>query len=421
MKRLLLPALRGHIGDWVFYSCIMPLAEVGKRVSYAKEVHRNKRLSDMIQRVLKERRAGEIADYLASQDQRFFNSLVVAVYDEDPTWYPVSQLEGRHRDIDVEDVVDRIESLGILELSPSLEMFAVDSQHRLAGIKLLVEQNRAAKTDQLPVVLVGHKKTLEGLERTRRLFTTLNKNAKNVSKGETIALDEDDTAAITVRRLVEKSPYFSGTRIAYQPTNNLPKTNRTSLTTIGNLYDLTWTILSKIQRPSGGTPAKELRPGDDVLDECEQIVVEFFNALGERFPPIASFLSTKKHAVVVARHRHTGGGHVLFRPVGLSIFAELVAELRKKKKMGRDAALDLVARLPIELTEKPYAGILWDPGREAMAVKGKVIARDLLRLALDLPAKEDTVHKKLAAWLGASVSDVNLPDWIPSLATPASG
>ena len=33
-------------------------------------------------------------------------------------------------------------------------------------------------------------------------------SAKVVSKGETIALDEDDAAAIVVRRLVEQHPYF---------------------------------------------------------------------------------------------------------------------------------------------------------------------------------------------------------------------
>ena len=107
MKKLILPALRGYIGDWVFYCCVMPLIEIGDRVSYADEVHKNKQLSDMIQRELKEGRAGEIADYLATQDQRFFNSLVLAVYDRDPVWYSITDLQGRHQDIDLGDVENR--------------------------------------------------------------------------------------------------------------------------------------------------------------------------------------------------------------------------------------------------------------------------------------------------------------------------
>ena len=39
---------------------------------------------------------------------------------------------------------------------------------------------------------VMHKNTTDGLEATRRLFTTLNKTAKPVSKNAVIALDEDD-------------------------------------------------------------------------------------------------------------------------------------------------------------------------------------------------------------------------------------
>ena len=414
MSKLLLPALRGSIGDWVFYSCIMPITEIGRRVSYADEVHQNKQLSEMIQRELKKGRASEIAEYLATQEQRFFNSLVLAVYDSDPEWYPVSHVEGRYRDIDLEQVEDRIESLGLLELSPSLEMFAVDGQHRLSGIKLLLEQGGAGKDDQLPVVLVGHKKTKAGLERTRRLFTTLNKTAKVVSKGETIALDEDDAAAIVVRRLVEQHPYFAEQRIAYRPGNNLPAGNQVSLTTLGNLYDVTWTILGKVCGRSGKALDKRVRPSDDVLAEYHENVVAFFEGLGERFPPVSEFLRTKNYTAVVSSNRHPKGGHVLFRPVGLSIFTDILAELAVKRKMDVDSAMDAVAQLPVKLGARPYAGLLWDSGRGAMNTKGKTITRDLLRAAIGLGVDRDALRKKLASWLGEAPKDVDLAAWLPA-------
>ena len=43
-----------------------------------------------------------------------------------------------------------------------------------------------------------------------RLFTTLNKTARPVSKNAVIALDEDDVMAICVRRLIEDSRFFHG-------------------------------------------------------------------------------------------------------------------------------------------------------------------------------------------------------------------
>ena len=51
---IVLPALRGIMGDWIYYSCLMDIEELSKRVRYAEEVHSNKLLSGMIQRRLEE-------------------------------------------------------------------------------------------------------------------------------------------------------------------------------------------------------------------------------------------------------------------------------------------------------------------------------------------------------------------------------
>ncbi len=52
-KRILLPCLRGTIGNWVTYTCLMRLNEIVTLISYAKDIHKSKKLSDMIQRELK--------------------------------------------------------------------------------------------------------------------------------------------------------------------------------------------------------------------------------------------------------------------------------------------------------------------------------------------------------------------------------
>jgi hypothetical protein len=36
---LIVPALRGSFGDWIYYSCVMELSEIGARVDYAREIH----------------------------------------------------------------------------------------------------------------------------------------------------------------------------------------------------------------------------------------------------------------------------------------------------------------------------------------------------------------------------------------------
>lgn len=79
-RQMALPALRGVMGDWVYYSCLMSMDDVSDRISYANEIHSNKHLSDMIQRQLTRGRSEQIARYLENQKERFFNSLVVATY-----------------------------------------------------------------------------------------------------------------------------------------------------------------------------------------------------------------------------------------------------------------------------------------------------------------------------------------------------
>ena len=72
-RELVLPALRGIMGDWVYYSCLLDLDELSSRVQYAAEVHSNKGLSDMIQRWLDHGHSVVIADYLKTQPQRLFS------------------------------------------------------------------------------------------------------------------------------------------------------------------------------------------------------------------------------------------------------------------------------------------------------------------------------------------------------------
>lgn len=52
-KRILLPCLRGSIGNWVTYTCLMRLQEIVDLISYAEDIHKSKKLSKMIQRELK--------------------------------------------------------------------------------------------------------------------------------------------------------------------------------------------------------------------------------------------------------------------------------------------------------------------------------------------------------------------------------
>ena len=221
-QRQYYPSLRGQFGDWIYYSCLMSMSEVTKRLSFADEVHKSEKLSEWIQRRLKEGRGQEISAYLQREPQRFFNSLVVAIYGGDPAWHGFSDFRPLTSDIDLADISDEVEdSVGFISFTGEERMFAIDGQHRLAGMKDAVKSSSNVLTDEVALLVVAHQNTKAGRERTRRLFTTLNKTAKPVGKGDIIALDENDVMAIVTRYLVENEPRLSDKRIKFSQTDNI--------------------------------------------------------------------------------------------------------------------------------------------------------------------------------------------------------
>jgi DNA sulfur modification protein DndB len=205
-NELTLPALRAHMGDWVYYVTFLQMEEIANRIELAEEIHPSSTLKEMIQRQITNR-AVPIAEYLLNQPQHFFNALIVGVYGGSPNWYELAI--GTNPQFDADSLPGYLEgALGILRLDGMETLFALDGQHRVEGIKQALKKNEDLKTDEVSVIFVAHRTDSEGMERTRRLFTTLNRYAKPVKKSEIIALDEDDTIAIITRELVEKYPLF---------------------------------------------------------------------------------------------------------------------------------------------------------------------------------------------------------------------
>ena len=379
LKEIILPALRGVMGDWVYYSCLMDLEELSSRVRYAQEIHKNEALSDMIQRQLQTGRSAQIAEYLKMQPERFFNSLVVATYGGQPNWYPLSDVRNKTHSDELENLSkETVASVGFLTLRGDENLFALDGQHRLAGIKKALNDGLDDDPyDEVSVIFVAHNAE-EGLERTRRLFTTLNKTAKPVSKGDIIALDEDDVMAICVRRLIEDTDLFVGNRLAFVANNNIPVKNTTSLTTIGNLYDLLTILFTGAKSPLRDMKSKlqRVRPDDTKLDEYFKYANELFIQLRAHFEELDRFFSAENTQAVVRELRGSHGGNALFRPIGLEIFVRIIAQLTSE--MSRAEAVQRTAKLPRGLNAAPYDGLMWDASNRAILNSHKVTLREIL-------------------------------------------
>lgn len=409
IERYYLPALRGIFGDWVYYSCTMSMAQVTKRIRFAEEIHKSQELSKMIQRALQRGRSSKISDYLKREEQRFFNSLVVALYGGDPSWHQLTGLQPVDDDSAISVMPENVEgSIGLLSFTGEESIFALDGQHRLAGMKKAIQENDDLQYDEVPLIIVAHQNTVEGEQRTRRLFTTLNRTAVPVGKADTIALNENDVMAIITRYLIEEHEYFKENRIRFVQANNLPPNNTTEFTTIGNIYDVLTIAFTKIKSQKKKYDLQFIRPSDKELEKYKDWVDYFFRNLSESFPALKEYFEGKNDAETILKYRNSSGGHILFRPIGLLIIVDVIGEL-VRHGLTLEEAMYKVRFLPTDLSEEPYADIIWFPKRGNIEGKQKVLCRRLLLHMLNYETKSQDLLNRYAKQLEISPEECELP------------
>lgn len=423
-----LPALKGRIGKWAFYTTLMTLDEVNERIYLSDEIYQNKNLSDMVQRSVKSGRAENIAAYLKNEEERFFPAMVVAVFEGEPNWLEFS-IRKQNNNLEIDpNALDRakLDSFGLLSLTGKEELFPLDGQHRLAGIREALSdpkrKNVYLGSEEVTVMLVAHDPSESGRTRSRRLFTTLNKRAVSVKKHETIALDEDDVMAIATRHLVEKfDPLSNNGIVSFRTSANITPIDTKVFTSIVTLYDILNDLFKTISKRSVGE-LKFNRPNEEWTDVYRGCAECFFTSLIEVFPEVKRCLLSNDPEKVITENRRLDGGHFLFRPVGLRMTAQLVAAAIKPSitatfedpkqspsVVGR-AVMDEIRKgvavfsdLPTELAEKPYAGLIFDPDTHKISVDRAAIVRDIILKRYDLI--RPNVEKTLNARIKRSVGD----------------
>jgi DNA sulfur modification protein DndB len=102
-------------------------------------------------------------DYLKTQE-RFFNSLVLATYGGNPDWLEVGDFHSNTDPKILSEIEEfALDAMGFLRLTGSEKIFAIDGQHRLAGIKRAINEELPLNDDEVPVILVGHIANQNGL------------------------------------------------------------------------------------------------------------------------------------------------------------------------------------------------------------------------------------------------------------------
>ena len=410
------PALQARMGDWRYYVTVMKLGKIARECKLAEEIHTNKDLDDLIQRALQDRVRKEMVPYLLNEPQRFYGALVVAVYGGEPEFSPVKVNE--HELID--DQERSSYGFGLLRFDGSQIYYALDGQHRLKSIQEALDYNPDLAKEEITVIILKHEETHEGLQRTRRLFSTLNRRAKPTSAGMNIAIDEDDGIAIVTRRLVKENEFFKTLVLPVlgsKQINPNPK-HDSYITTITVLYEANEVLLGAY---NGGLEIdknfKQFRPSDDDLDAYYCFLEAIWIRLLEKCPEFDSVLNGKKKPGFIRRRLDTdgqpvlddtgkpiSGGCVFARPIGQYIIADVLKLVGIQGKSIEDAIDAIMLNITMDIDQAPWASMIWNP--TSQRIIGSKSERSLVAfiishaLGLKIPIKIRELKQKYRDILG---------------------
>lgn len=376
MEPIKIPAIRGRIGDTIYYCTTLTFKQVGEMVKPVNdELHTANSLKEQIQRSLTDNYI-RIKEYILNREDRFFDSLVLAVYDGDPMWKEVRY------EIDDETYYN----VGLLELSGQEKIFPVDGQHRVEGIRAALSENDELGDEMISVMLIGHQNTAEGREKSRRIFSTLNRYVKPVRLGDIIALDEDDIVAIVTRDLLETYPLFIGNRIKASNNKAIPNTDKTAFTSLMTLYDchlvLYKTFISQKDKKNYKKyqidDKRKYRPSDEIINEFNQYLIDFWDSMVSTFDEIRTYINNDSNNPAIEMRPTDDGGNLFFRPIGLLPFVEAVSKIKMETQETYSEIINHYSNLNRNVHSDMWDMILWNPRTNRMLMRNQSLVYYLL-------------------------------------------
>ena len=381
MNAIDIPAIRGTLGKLTFYTATLTFKQIAERVKPADdELHTSSSLREQLQRALTDNHKS-ITEYILTQKEHFFNALVLAIYDGDPTW---NELEFEYNN-------NSYHSMGFLHLNGEERIFPVDGQHSVKGINGALKENPKLKDEIITVIFIGHHNTREGKEKTRRIFSTLNRYAKPVSPGDIIALDEDDIVAITTRELLESHPLFmnDNVKVDKKSSKALADNDDKSFTSLITLYDTNRIIYTyykssidkqkRIYKPSKIADFLRYRPIQSQIDDFYSYLMDFWNLFTNTFPGVKNYVDNCEIDGAAAEYRNKEtGGLMYFRPIALPQLTKAIFETKFRTGIELGDCMLKYAQLEMCISKSPWLNILWNNRTKTMIMKYKKIIFHIL-------------------------------------------
>lgn len=390
-------------------------------------------IEEIQQRPLDWSRQAPLAQYLAARKNHKFPPVLVVL---NRPWVDNPKAAewnvDRRATVSVTDFtpLDKDNKVGLLDVSAErVSIFALDGQHRLMGVKGLMELLQTGKlqlykkdkkpygafmtVDDLqkqyqvePAYLQNLAKEKIGIEfisavaagetreearqRVRSIFVHVNLMASPLSKGQLAQLNEDDGFSIAARKIAVTHPLLE------QRENRNPRVNwdsatvaakSTVLTTLQALKEMSERYLGH-KFPQWKPLEKGLIPMRPEADELEE-GIEAFKALFDHLASLPSYQRLEEEDTPELRRfsfeKDKGEGNMLFRPVGQVALAQALGILIFKKEFSLENIFKKLRKYDqkggftgMEYPQSLWYGVLYDPNKKRVLVAGRDLAARLL-------------------------------------------
>ncbi|MEI2360502.1 DNA sulfur modification protein DndB [Priestia megaterium] len=369
----LYPCMKGKFGTTEFFATTMKAGDVIRDIKSADQIPETKDLTieEQLQRELRwDRIKSEIAPYLIGDEDRFFNSLIVDIYNDTGVEFePLSKTFKTSNKL----YESTASPFGFLILNGGELMFALDGQHRLKALQVaitgrnnkdeLVEEdcNPDIAKEDVSIIFIKHEST----QKIRKIFNKINKYAKPTSKGDNIITSEDDPFAIIARSLIGPDTAFKEKQVNWR-SNTLSKTNK-HFTTIGALYECSEILLR------GARISKNTMPTHKELNKHFKTVNDVWENLLKKFEPFTELINSNE----TNKLRET---MLVGKPVGQMALIETIQLCFEKGMNDMEEIINKLNQVDWEPESEIWQHVMYEPGgrikanRSARKLAARVIA-----------------------------------------------
>ena len=405
------PAVKGRMGSTNYYFTKLPANHLTGSVRPACEVPElwnNENPEESLQREPNIKRIKEqIAPYLANNKDRFMGSILVLSLDQSLVFESIQDLGSNINHAYKAGSQD----LGFLSID-SGKLIALDGQHRLMALREIVQGNlenpgkyeNQVPQDDISVIFIE----FENYEKSRGIFSVINRYAKPTSSGQNIKFDPTDGYAITMRKIVDiNNPLVPINKINVKGSALPEKSN--FFTTFTALYEMTKEVIDNF---AGFTWTNtQVKPSEEELNEAWIITREFISTIFKNVDGFNKGLNIHENCSDL---RVPGKPYsMLMKPIAQMAVVDALVYAISSNRVTLENAISRVNKINWDFDSDIWSNVLRkgdgriDNGKQARKRAAAMIIYMIMAHELDEPQQQSILRQYQNSFFKDIPEDVN--------------